>query len=788
MKMLKNYIKTALRYLLKQKAYSLINVIGLSVGMACAILILMWIQYELSYDSFNRNIDNLYRFYQKYEYTGSPPLFTDNLPGPLGKTVQDEFPEIENTSRLLYGGTVPIRYGDKCEDEMGFCFSDHSIFKMFTFPLVSGDIESALRDPYTVVISEEIATKYFGDVDPVGKTVNIDNSYDFIVTGVMKDIPPNSHMWYVDILVPFVHTKEFLGTTFESWGQNWPTTYIQLRNGTNPIEFGQKISNVLAEHQESPTTLFIQSLKDINIRSISGEGGFITYIYIFTAVAFIILLLACINYMNLSIARAVNRVKEIGVRKVTGACRSNIFIQFLIESILISCFAIVFALVLIEVLVPIFNELSDAHIKLDLFDNYRLLSMIISVVLFTGIFSGSYPAYLLSSFQPVKAIKGVFVSRSKRLLFRRIMVIFQFLVSTFLIISAIIIHNQIDYMNSKDIGYDKSNLAYTYLRGDSGRKYDALKQELLNHPEIVSVTTSTKLPISGGNSTSNYDWTGKDPELTVLINRIDVDYNYFDAMGMEIASGRSFVKEDIIKDGESKNYILNEAAIRRMGMESPVGKHFGQPGDMGYIIGVVGDFHFESLSREIEPLLICVNPLHAQVAFVRFGSENYGEALRVFEEAWYKVNPNIPFSQNFLDERLERLYGFEQRLGKIFQYSSALAIFIASLGLLGLVSFTAQQRTKELGIRRVLGASVTGLVYLLIKEFTKLVVIANIIAFPLAYYILNGWLKDFAYRIEIEVWVFLSAAVITLIISTLMVLFQTYRAACTNPVNVLRYE
>ena len=785
--MFKNYLIISIRTVLKNKIFSFINISGLAVGMACCILILLWVQEELSYEQFHKHIDNLYRVCWHMEYSGGQELITDNTAGPLAAEMKMEFPEVKDATRFLDGGSRTVRYGDKCFNEYGFCFVDPSFLTMFTFPLKYGELNRVLSDPFSIVLTEETAEKYFDDENPIGEFITVDNIHDFKVTGILRDIPNTTHLRF-NFLVPFSQTKELLGDAFDRYNRNWPRTYVLLEKADYEA-LGKKLTAYLHKHIDDAYRYFLQPVKQINLFTITGQPGYIIYIYIFTIIALFILLIACINFTNLSAARSSTRAKEIGLRKVQGAHRAHIICQFFGESILLSCIALAFALILVKIGIPVLDELSGAEISLGFKENKFLIITVLGMALITGIVSGFYPALYLSSYQPITTIKGILKKGPRGSLFRRILVIFQFTISIILIIGMMVIHEQVNFMRHGDLGYDKDHLMYLVMRSDSHTRYEAVKNELLKHPNIINITSTSRLPISGGDSSSDYVWEGKNPEQHVLINRILVDHDYIETMDIKLAAGRAFLPGRNIspKDGPI-DFIVNEEAVRQMGLKSPVGTQFGMSEYEGTIVGVVKDFHFSTLDEEIEPVVIVVYPKQTRFLVARLNPDNISETLTYVESTWQETNPLIPLSYRFFDELFGRVYQSQHNVGLLFRYFSFLALLIASLGLFGLSSFAVTQRTKEVGIRKVLGASISGIVFLLSKEFTRWVIVANVIAWPIAYFIMNSWLQNFAYRIEMNIWIFLIAGMIALSIALLTVSSHSIKAALADPVESLRYE
>jgi putative ABC transport system permease protein len=785
--MLKNYLKIALRNIKRHKGYSLINIVGLAVGMACCILILLWVQDELSYDRFHENADDIYRVIQNINFADHSTTWTITQ-GPLGPSLKEDFPEIINATRITDRG-FRLTYDDKSYDEeVGM--ADGSLFEMFTFPLVKGDPATALSDPSSIVLTEEMAEKYFGDEDPIGKTIKADNQWDFQVTGVMRDVPRNSHLQF-DFLIPFIFGRE-LNYTVDHWGNSSFRTYVQLPKGAPVQEVISKISGYLIEKPtiEKDARLNLQPLTRIHLYSnyeYDSVHGDITYVTLFSIIAFFILLIACINFMNLATARSGNRAKEIGMRKVAGAHKVDIIRQFYGESILLAFIALLLAVVFVWLLLPVFNNLAAKELSLNITGNLSILMGLLCIAILSGIISGSYPAFFLSAFQPVMVLKGFRLSGLKGSIFRKTLVIFQFSLTILLIICTIGVYNQLDYMRNRKLGYDKEHMIYLRMRGDIREKFDSVKNELLQNPNILGVTASSNVPTSGYYfSNSLWRWDGQNPDEEILMRAVLVDFDYFKTFGMEIAEGRSFSKE--FPTDATEAIMVNEEAVKAMGMESPLGKRLSLQDDNFKIIGVVKNYHFRSLRQEIGPLILLYYPKYCRVLFAKLKSDQTPQTIGYIEDIWKRFAPGYPFNYRFLDEALDRLYRSEQRIGTLFRYFSILAILISCLGLLGLASFMAEQRTKEIGIRKVLGATAPNIVALLSKEFTKWVIVANIIAWPVAYFALNKWLQSYAYKTNVAFWSFILSGVIALLIALLTVSYQSIKAALANPVDSLRYE
>jgi putative ABC transport system permease protein len=793
--MLKNYIKIAIRNLKKHKGYSFINISGLAVGMACCILILLWVKDEMSFDSFHENADVIYRV-TEHQYNSSGDYFPVAVtPWPLAEALKNDFPEVVESARLRILSGRLISYRDKKIYERDFVAADPSFLKMFSFPLVEGDISTALTEPHTILITEEAAARYFGEEDPIGKILTYNNRYDFKVIGVLEDIPHNSHIQF-DFLVPFESTLREFGWT-DSWGTNNYTTYVQLADRASVQHISDKVSEYLKKLNElTRTKLILQSLKDIHLRSVYAidlyghtENTSI-YVYAFSVIALFVLLIACINFMNLSTARSEKRSKEVGIRKVVGASRQNIMTQFYGESLFITLISFFSALGLVYLLLPAFNNVSGKLLTLVSIQEPVFLLGLLGILFITGVVSGSYPALVQSSFKPVDSIKGAGLrpkAKSGKSLLRRTLVVTQFTLSILLIIGTLIVYKQINYMLNKELGYEKESMIYFIKRANVRAQYDAFKSELLRDPNISGVTASSDVPTYTVHSTAAFSWEGKNPETSFLIHQFSVDYDYIKTFNMNIIAGRDFSKEFPV-DTSTKSFIVNETAVKAMGLEDPVGSKFTLYRNSGQIVGVVEDFHFKSLQKEIEPLVLRIEPQGDSYIFVKFKSEQAKAAIASVERVYSSFNPDFPLEFAFLDEAVERLYNSEQKTKTIFNTFTIIALFISCLGLFGLAAYMAQQKTKEIGIRKVLGATITNIVTNLSKEFIILVCVANGIAWPLAYLVMNKWLHNFAYRITIDPLIFIYAGLASTLLGLLTVSYHTVKSALSNPVDSLRYE
>ncbi len=790
--MFKNYLKTAFRNLTRHKGYSLINIAGFAIGIACCILILLWVQDELSFDRFHENLDSLHRVVEEQHYSDGTIFPIARTPYPVGPALVADYPEIINFTRFTPCWRILMESRDKSFYERSFAFADPSLLEMFSFPLLEGDASTALAETNAVLISEDMAKKYFGTEDPVGKTLTMDNVVDFQVSGVFENIPPNSHLRF-DFLGKFDTFVKLSGWGTE-WGSNNYYTYVHLAKNAHHQDVTPKIYEYIKKiYPQSGTKFLLQPVKDIHLRSdfaidLGGKSeNRIKYIYMFSLIAVFVLLIACMNFVNLTTARASHRSLEIGMRKVVGANRANLIRQFLGESVLISFLSLLIAMGLVSLALPAFNSISGKELSLAAFNIGLLAAGLIGIGLITGILSGSYPAFLLSSIKPVRVFKGALRIGSKNSAFRKILVTCQFSLSIALIIGTFVVYRQLDFMQKKNLGYNREHIVYFAERGAFWESYDSFRIELQQNPSIVGITAASSIPTHTVTSTSGVDWEGKDPGFDVLFTQFNVDYDYFETLEIEMAQGRSFSRD--FPTDATDAFILNETGARLTGMEDPIGKKFTLWNKSGPIIGVIKDYHFKSLHAKIEPLVLRMFQRDwNRYVIIRIKSDSIKETLKAVENAYKKYHPGYPFEFQFLDEALNSLYSSEMRTGRVFRYFMFLAIFISCLGLFGLASFMADQRTKEIGIRKVLGASVSGIFLMLLKEFVKWVLLASAVSWPLAYYVMDRWLKNFAYRTDIALWIFLVSGILGLGVAVATVSYQSLKASITNPVDSLRYE
>jgi putative ABC transport system permease protein len=805
--MIRNYFKTAIRYLIRFKGYTLINILGLAIGMACVILIMMYVKAELSYDTFHENKDRVYRinFQTTNPQTGE---VNERAIGPyrLADELKVDFPDLTGIIRFAPQGREMVEFEDQQYIEEGLVFADPEVFQMFTFPLSVGDPEKVLEDPYSLVITERVAEKYFGPEDPIGKTLTIRDN-DFAVTGILNEIPPLSQFRY-DIMVSMNCAQQvFSRIVLENWGEGSCNTFVMVPDEKEPADYETRFAGFIEEKLEAwqpfSPKLIMQPLPEIylNSKEISEfeKGGDITYVYAFSFIALFILIIACINFMNLATARSTLRAKEVGLRKVVGSNRVQLISQFLFESTTLALISLLIAVGLVWAIIPYFRGLAGQQITVSNILNLPIILGLIAITLFVGIAAGSYPALLLSGYKPVQVLAGKIQRGMKGGSLRKILVTFQFGISILLLIITGIVYKQLEYCRNVALGYDKNQLIQMGTTLSMRGQYDQFQAELLSNPQIINAGASSRVPPGRLSSSLRARPEGVPEDEQRGMQTVWTDFDFIETMGFEMASGRSFSR--VYPSDGREGFILNEAAVREIGWtnETALGKSFGsseitdwesgqwQERD-GRVIGVLRDVHFESLKEKIIPTVYFVAPYMAWNYVIRIESDRIPETIRFIKEKWQQFNPEVPFEYNFVDENFAELYRNEERQGKIFATFALLAIFIACLGLVGLASFTAEQKKKEVGIRKVLGASSVNLVMLLSKEITLLVILAFFIAAPVSWYIMTGWLQDFAYRVPIGMTIFLISGALTLLIAWFTVGYQTTKTAFRNPVESLRYE
>ncbi|QMU31214.1 ABC transporter permease [Adhaeribacter radiodurans] len=785
--MLQNYLKIALRNLLRHKAFSFINILGLALGMTCSILIMLWVQDETSYNKFHKNGPQLYRIMANLNWGETQT--GNNTPQPLGEALRKDIPEITHVAQMTdWDLGVIFKANGKTNKETKGRFVGPELFQMFSFPLVEGDPKTALATPDAIVISQSLARKYFGNQAALGQIINLKDQSNVRVTGVMQDMPQNSSL-RVDFVLPievFVKKNDWVKT----WGNFSLTTFLQLRPDANFAKVDAQVRKYMPQnHPEQKADFFLQPLSEMHLHAYKAgkpDGGRIVYVRLFTLVAVFILLIACINFMNLATARSAKRSKEVGIRKVIGAARSLLMGQFMGEALLTALLAMLLSLLLVILLLPTFNQVTGKFINLNYTHPAFLLSLG-GITVLTGLIAGSYPALFLSSLEPVKVLKGNIKFGFKSLLFRKGLVVFQFTLSLILMVGTAVIYRQINFIQNRNLGFDRENVISIGVEGGLDKNIKVFKTELLQTPGIKGVTTTSDLPMSIYNSSADLQWPGKSDKKATSISGVFVDYDYFTTMNIRLKDGRTFSR-DFASD--SSAYMINEAAADMMGMKNPIGQTVSFWNGKGKIIGVVQNFHTQSLHEPIKPLIMLPlpEPRGEGLVLIRTEPGKTKEALTNLEKVTRKYNPGYPFEYKFLDEVFEEQYKSEMTIGTLINCFAGLAIFISCLGLFGLALFTAEQRTKEIGVRKVLGASVVNIVALLSKDFLKLVVLANVLAWPLAWWAMSKWLQNFAFRADLGWWIFALAGVATLGIALLTVSFQAVRSAVANPVNSLRSE
>lgn len=773
--MIKNYLKIAWRNIKRQKGYSFINITGLAVGIACCLFITLWVLDELSFDRFHKDVDNIY---QVLIHTDVPNNSTS--PALLASTIKEEFPEIVEAARFhWFFQDALISYENKSFYERRMRLVDPSFFSMFSFPFLRGNPDTAFKEPYSIVLSKEAAEKYFPDEDPISKVLTMNQEHELTVTGVIDNKLNNSTLPF-DMLMPMEFRVLTEGDWYTAWGNFFVYTFAKLRDGTSPEALNAKIADVVQRHG---------GRKDSVLALLPfGERYFFfysekMYIYIFLTVAVFILLIACFNFMNLSTARSAKRAKEIGMRKIVGAFRKHIVYQFLGESLFFSLTAVILALVLVALLLPLFNTLTGKEIFLN---HSFILPASIGLALFTGLAAGSYPALFLSAFQPVKVLKGKLKSGTKSSVLRKSLVAVQFTLSILLIIGMFVVYKQIDYFQSIGTGYDKDHIVSIPMGRGSEKYFHAFKNELQGDTRILGVTgTAAALPYFNWHQ-SGFHWKGKDPNKQISVSYNAVDYDFVETLKIKIIDGRSFSKE--FASDESESFLVNKEMVKLMGKESVVGETLMHMDEQGIIIGVIENFHFQSFRNQIEPLILQLLPRGVDNLLIRIPPENVSSSIKLIEETWQRMIPGYPFEYSFLDDDFDRSFRTMERTGRVLNSFAILAVIISCLGLFGLASFAAEERTKEIGIRKVLGSSASGIVLLLTKDFSRCILYATLIAWPLGYLVMNSWLSNFAYRTKIGFSILIFSSALALFIALLTISYQSIKAALANPVDSLRYE
>lgn len=789
--MFKNYMKVTLRTIHRHKSFSFINIVGLAVGMACVVIILLWVQYELSFDRHNENADRIFRIAsESHARTATTKMVV--TPPTMSSALLQEFPEIEASARVVDGwNNMLFAYGDKYFFE-AFYAVDPSFFKIFTSDFLEGTPDSALSDPYAIVLSEDRARKFFGSQDAIGKIIRFEEHTDLKVTGVIKNMPINSHL-HADIFIPFETFAKLCDGNLDSWNYWSYYTYILLRQNVDPQKTEAKFPSFTEKYGIPDQKLFLQPLLSIHLHShFQGEispNTHVSTLFLFGSIAALILIIACINYMNLTTARSAARNKEVGIRKIIGAHRGQISQQFFGESVIMALFSLVVSVFLVHLFLPYFNSLADRQLALSGDSILHILPGIILLIFFVGLFAGSYPAVLLSSLKPISILKsgGGKASPKKRL--RNLLVVTQFSVSLILIIATLLVKSQLDYVRNKEMGFERDQIVIVPLHDIEIRKnVGPLLDELRRNPQVLYAASSMHLP-NNIQASTKMKWPGMPEDSEVWVKVSEVTYDFPELYGIKIIEGRSFSRE--FPSDENGAFLINESAKKIIGDAFHLGmglSHWGSSEPLGQIVGVMKDFHLNSIHEEIKPLYFFLNPNPGKQLSLKIQGGNIPETIAFIGETVKKFSPHYPFEYRFFDDLFNSAYLKEQKMGRMFGVFALIAVFIACMGVFGLSAFLAEQKKKEIGIRKVLGASVSKLVYMLSRDLMWLVLFANVIGWPVAYYAMNRWLQNFAYRTSIHFEIFIISSVLVFFISFITLSYQAVKATRANPVDSLRYE
>mgnify|MGYP006285970953 FL=1 len=781
------------RILFREKKMTFINIIGLSVSLACSLLMLLWVRHELSYDRFHEDYRQLHRVEEDQYYSGQEPYHVNVTPYVSGPVWKEEVPEITEQCRMAWMGKMLFNVGEEKFFEDGIFAADSTFFEMFGFDLKYGNREEVLRDPSSMVITEEIATKYFGDENPVGSSILVNREDHFTISGVVEKLPENTALEF-NILMPW-HELTTGHWYTESWNTNSIQTFVKLREGSAVPAVNRKITEVTDIHKEDNTIDFmVAPLHRIHLYSYFGYGhspGAILYVYIFSAIALFVLVIACINFMNLSTARSSVRSKEIGLRKVNGATRSHLVRQHLFESFVQTLISLGLALLIVLLLLPQFNRLTGKEIGTGEIFTMEYLLGVIAVLVITSLLAGSYPALYLSGMKPDRAIREHADPGKGSGLLRKVLVVFQFSLAVLLITGAIIVSRQLTHMRSADLGFDENNLVHIELKGNLSQEYNMLREEFLRDPAIVSITASQQPPYRIGSNSSGIHWEGKDPEQSLLVSYTGVHYDFARTMGIRMDAGRDFSEAypgDMLHDTLA-GFILNRTLAEIIGKEEIVGMNLRFMGLSGQVVGVMEDYHFQPLLVDVEPMALAPVPAdQLQHMVVRVAPGGQEKALRFMEEQWKTLLPQYPFEYDFVDEVIDEMYSAQERMASLLKIFTLVAMVIASLGLFALASFTAERRTLEIGIRKTMGAMQHQIVLMMIRDFSMYILISLLIALPAVWFIARWWLQEFSYRIPLKADLFLLASLVTMLVAILTVLYQSVRISGTNPADILHYE
>jgi putative ABC transport system permease protein len=806
--MFTNYLTTALRAIRRNKVFSLINVLGLAIGMACCIVILLFVQHETSYDKHHNNSDRLYRITREFlNPDGATNLHLGHIAPPFAPLLRQDFPELRQVCRVMQDGGTLLKVGSKNFVEDGFVWAEPNIFQVFSLPFVKGDPSTALAEPNSVVLTEETAQRLFGTAEAIGQTI-MGDTVALKVTGVLKNLPPTTH-FHFDFLCSFITLKQFAPQEFEmdNWGSNNYATYIVLPNNMTPEQLAARFPAFLDKHIKRPanappsnvkahqtTRLNVQKVTDIHLLSHLDsemeENGDIRYVWIFSAVAVLVLLIACVNFINLSTARASERAKEVGIRKTMGAKRGQIIMQFLSESVVLAVIALSLGVFVVWFSLPWLNVFTNLKLSLLSGNTAWVIAGLFLITLVVGVGAGSYPAFVLSSFEPTKVLRAIGSTRSKATL-RRVLVVGQFAIAIALIVCMGVVRKQVEYCRTADLGFSKEHIVTIAGDQQMSERMESIKAELKQHPGVVSVGASRRIP--SGRLLDSQGWraekNGAMQSMDFRISNVPIDYTFIPTYGITLAAGRNFSKD--FGTDTTEAFILNEAAVKAIGWASAddaVGKSFELGMLKGKVVGVMKDFHFESMREKIAPIVFQVGKSSLRNVSIKVRPGDIPATLDFLRVKWKIYRPEFEFTYQFLDERFDKLYKTEEKLGQMFGIFAGIAVFVACLGLFGLATFTAERRTKEIAIRKVMGASVLGIMGLLTKEFVLLVLVANVVAYPLAYFAMVRWTGTFAYQAGMSVWIFVLASLVALAIALLTAAWQAFKAATANPVKALKCE
>lgn len=774
--MIKNYLRVALRNIRRHKLYSIINILGLAVGIASTIIIFLVIKGELQFESHNTNLENIYRINKKYSMKGQTSI-NQSTPYPL-RAALEEIPEVVAATQLTQSSCI-LKYDDKVFREQGNVYASPEIFDIFSFEFLRGSAQTAIPDKNSIAISETIAKKYFGEEDPVGKTLMSNNRSEMTVTAVFRDLPVYTN--YDFKMIQNV-AKAAYPEDIDDWYSHWLETFVLIDKTADRILVEQKVDNLMKANIEEQSGAVLQSLKNIHLYDVEGTPTAQKYIYIFGSVGLLVLIIACINFMNLATAQAAKRAREIGVRKIVGANKRSLIMQFVSESIIYTFLAFLLAMFMVELSLPVFETIISRPIIFQPYTTSAIL-LVLGAIIAIGFLSGSYPAFVLSSFQPINALKTKLYSGQKGITLRTVIVIVQFTLAVSLIIGTGTIYSQLKYMQKKDLGFDRTNLLYLRLNNDLEEKYDTFQNSLSKIPGIITETRASSLPNEVWNIMRGISWEGNTTDEGSAFAFVATDENFIKTAGIEIVQGRN-INPNLASDENA--VLLNEKSLEMMGLNNPIGLKMG---DSGFeVIGVVKNFNSLPLTYEVEPLMIANIPQYYRYLIIKMNGNDVMNTIDQLKEVWLQICSDFPFEYHFLDENFDRTYSAELKAGTLFQIFAGLGIFIACLGLFGLASFLTEQKKMEIGIRKVMGSTALGIIWQLSRQFIRWILVANIIAWPLAWYFMKSWLEGFQYRTTTNPVIFVMAGLISLLIAIFTISIKTWKAANTNPARILKYE